>query len=166
MVKSTALLVMLMMKICNSFCQSLPGITPEYLGQLLTSLHWGGPSVARLQLGIDSVRFVTQGVWSTFAVNLLEGCEGQARVVLFKTSLTLATKTFYCVYCTCVFPNRDLTCLLCFETIWRWNSLIPVGTDALSRNTPNNWHKVTVAQYTVLSYIFVMWRGLKLSKLN
>ena len=51
------------------------------------------PSAARLQLGIDSVRFVTQGVWSTFAVNLLEGCEGQARVVLFKTPLTLATQT-------------------------------------------------------------------------
>ena len=70
-------------------------------------------------------------------------------------------KTIYCVYCTCVFPNRDLTCILCFETIWRWNSLIPVGTDALSRNTSNNHTKVIVAQYTVLSYIFVMGVGSK-----
>ena len=34
--------------------------------------------------------------------------------------------------------------------------MIPVGTDALSRNTSNNHTKVIVAQYTVLSYIFVM----------
>ena len=56
---------------------------------------------------------------------------------------------------TCVFPNRDFACFLCFETVWSWNSLIPIGTDAMSRNTWNNWHNFIVDQYTVLNYIFV-----------